>query len=33
MAEKNTDNMEGTIAKLKASWDAFMITLGETSFI
>lgn len=33
MAAKNTDNMEGTIAKLKASWDAFMITLGETSFI
>jgi len=33
MMQQNNDNLEGTINKLKSSWDAFMITLGETSFI
>lgn len=33
MAEKNTDNMEGTIAKLKASWDALLITIGQSSIM
>ena len=33
MAEKNTDNMDGTIAKLKASWDALLITIGQSSIM
>jgi TP901 family phage tail tape measure protein len=33
MMQQNNDNLEGTINKLKSSWDAFMITLGQSSFI
>lgn len=33
MAANNTDNLEGTINKLKASWDALMISLGQSALI
>ena len=33
MMEKNNDNLEGTITKLKSSWDALMISLGQSALI
>lgn len=31
--ETNNDNLEGTIRKLKSSWDALMISLGQSALI
>jgi len=33
MAEKNTDNFAGSMAKLKSAWEAAMLTLGNSTFI
>ncbi len=33
MMQQNNDNLEGTITKLKSSWDALMISLGQSSLI
>lgn len=33
MMQQNNDNLEGTIAKLKSSWDALMISLGQSALI
>ena len=33
MMQQNNDNLEGTITKLKSSWDALMISLGQSALI
>ena len=33
MAANNTDNLEGTINKLKASWDALMLSFGQSALV
>ena len=33
MMQQNNDNLEGTITKLKSSWDAMMISLGQSALI
>lgn len=33
MMQQNNDNLEGTLTKLKSSWDALMISLGQSALI
>lgn len=33
MMEKNNDNLQGSITKLKSAWDAAMLALGNSSFM
>ena len=33
MMRQNNDNLEGTLTKLKSSWDALMISLGQSALI
>lgn len=33
MMQQNNDNLEGTLTKLKSSWDALMISIGQSALI